>query len=139
MLQRSWLPVSVNTNILHSEARITYYRCRDEELIRYFSEEGGFVFCNNIPGLLSAMGLSQYNSNEWRLFINSSKRSLKCVLLHIGNKFACVPIGHSIIFKEHYATVKMVLQKQCYDEHNWTACVELKMVNILLGQQSDYT
>ncbi|KAI6656198.1 hypothetical protein LOD99_1531 [Oopsacas minuta] len=39
-------------HVLHSEARITYYRRRDEELIRYFSEEGGFVFCNNIPGLL---------------------------------------------------------------------------------------
>ena len=126
-------------HVLHSEARITYYRRRDEELIRYFSEEGDFVFCNNIPGLHSAMGLSQYNPNEWRLFIDSSKRSLKCVLLHNGNKFACVPIGHSVILKEHYATVKMVIQKLCYDEHNWIACVDLKMVNILLGQQSGYT
>ncbi|KAI6647416.1 hypothetical protein LOD99_12412 [Oopsacas minuta] len=33
----------------------------------------------------------------------------------------------------------MVLQKLCYDEHNWIACVDLKMVNILLGQQSGYT
>ncbi|KAI6648704.1 hypothetical protein LOD99_7930 [Oopsacas minuta] len=105
-------------HVLHSEAKITYYRCRDEELIRYFSEEGGFVFCSNIPGLLSAMGLPQYNRNEWHLFIDSSKRSLKCVLLHNGNKFACVPIGHSVILKEHYATVKMVLQKLCYDQHN---------------------
>ena len=61
------------------------------------------------------------------------------MLLHNGNKFACVPIGHSVILKEHYATVKMVLQKLCYDEHNWIACVDLKMVNILLGQQSGYT
>ncbi|KAI6653940.1 hypothetical protein LOD99_3116 [Oopsacas minuta] len=85
------------------------------------------------------MGLSQYNPNEWRLFIDSSKRSLKCLLLHNGNKFACVSIGHSVILKEHYATVKMFLQKLCYDEHNWIACVDLKMVNILLGQQSGYT
>ncbi|KAI6651318.1 hypothetical protein LOD99_5284 [Oopsacas minuta] len=50
-------------HVLHSEAKITYYRRRDEELIRYFSEEGGFVFCNNISGLLSAMGVSKYNPN----------------------------------------------------------------------------
>ncbi|KAI6653918.1 hypothetical protein LOD99_3094 [Oopsacas minuta] len=31
-------------HVLHSEAKITYYRRRDEEFIRYFSEEGGFVF-----------------------------------------------------------------------------------------------
>ena len=46
------------------------------------------------------------------------------MLLHNGNKFACVPIGHSVILKEYYATVKMVLQTMCYDEHNWIACVD---------------
>ncbi|KAI6647738.1 hypothetical protein LOD99_8579 [Oopsacas minuta] len=69
-----------------SEAKITYYRRRDEELNRYFSE-GGFVFCDLIPGLLSAIGLSQYNPNEWRLFIDNSKRNLKRVLLHDGKIF----------------------------------------------------
>ena len=48
---------------------------------------------------------------KWRLFIDSSKRSLKCVLLHKGNKFACVPIGHSVVVKEHYLNVIMVLNK----------------------------
>ena len=125
--------------VLDSDAKITFYRSRDEELIRYFSEEDDFVFCNNIQDLLSAMGLPKYNPDEWRLFIDSSKRSLKCVLLHNGGKFACVPIGHSVILKEHYTSVKMVLQKLCYDEHKWIICVDLKMVNFLLGQQSGYT
>ena len=55
------------------------------------------------------MGLPEYNPDEWRLFIDSSKRSLEYVLLHNSNKFACVPIGHSVIVEEHYLNVKMVL------------------------------
>jgi hypothetical protein len=37
----------------------------------------------------------QYKINEWRHFIDSSKRSLKAVLLHNGN-YASLPIGHSV-------------------------------------------
>ena len=51
--------------------------------------------------------------------------------------FACVPIGHSVIDKEHYLNVKMVLQKLCYSEHNWFIRVDFKIVNFLLEQQGD--
>ena len=78
------------------------------------------------------MDLPEYNPDEWRLFIDSSKQSLKCVLLHDGNKFACVSIGHSMIVKEHYLNIKMVLQKLRNSEHNWAKCVDFKMVNFLL-------
>ena len=66
-----------------------------------------FVYCNDIQGLLPEMGLPECNPDEWRLFIDSSKRSLKCVLLDNGDKFACVPIRQSVIVKEHYLNVKM--------------------------------
>ena len=69
------------------------------------------MYCNNIGGLLLQMGLPEYSPEDWRLFIDSSKRSLKCVLLHNGNKYACVPIGHSTTMKEQYQNVKQVLQK----------------------------
>ena len=85
------------------------------------------------------MGLSYYNSDEWRLFIDSSRRSLKCVLLCKGNQFACVPIGHSVVVKEHHLNVKMVLNKLGYNEHNYAMYVDFKMVNFLLGQQGRYT
>ena len=61
------------------------------------------------------------------------------MLLHNGNKFAYVPIGHSVIVKEHYLNVKMVLPKLRYSEHNLAICVDFKMVNFLLGQQGGYT
>ena len=59
-----------------------------------------------------------YNPDEWRLFIHSSKRNLKCVLLHNGNKFVCIPVGHSVIVKEYYLNVKTVLHKLRYSECN---------------------
>ena len=57
------------------------------------------------------------------------------MLLHNGSKFACVPIGHSVIVKERYLNVKMILQKLRYSEHNWAICLDFKMVNFLLEQQ----
>ena len=115
--------------VLDSGTKITFYCNRNDLLLCFFTTEDDFVFCNNIPGLLAEMSLSKYNSDECRLFIDSSKRSLKCVLLHKGNKFACVPIGHSVVVKEHYLNVKMVLNKLGYSEHNWAICVNFKMVN----------
>ena len=38
-----------------------------------------FVYCNHIQDLLSQMGFPEYNPDEWRLFIDSSIRSLKRV------------------------------------------------------------
>ena len=85
----------------------------------YFTKEDIFVFCKNVKGLLTAMGVPQYKPCEWRVFIDSSKQSLKCILLHNASTYAGVPIGHSETLKESYSTVQMVLQKLCYNEHKW--------------------
>ena len=61
------------------------------------------------------------------------------MLLHNGNKYAPLPIGHSTKMKEEYESIKLVLNKLAFSEHNWVICVDLKMVNFLLGQQSGYT
>ena len=54
---------------------------------------------------------SEYIPDQWRLFIDSCKRSLKCVLLHKGNKYASIPIAHSTKLKEEYETIRFVLIK----------------------------
>jgi hypothetical protein len=41
--------------------------------------------------------------------------------------------------KEQYKVIFLVLEKLNYQEHQWVICVDLKMVNFLLGQQSGYT
>lgn len=126
-------------NNLGAGCKVTYYRTRESGLLPYFTREDALVFCNNIKGLLEAMGVEGYSADEWRLFIDSSKASLKVVLLHNGNDFAPIPIGHSTEMKEEYTSIKLVLIKLSYDEHRWVICVDLKMVNFLLGQQSGYT
>ena len=41
--------------------------------------------------------------------------------------------------KEEYKAISLVLEKINYQEHHqWVICVDLKMVNFLLGQQSGY-
>ena len=98
-----------------------------------------FVYCKDVKQLLLKLGLDEYNPDSWRLFIDSSKRSLKCVLLHNTNSYASIPIGYSKVLKENYETIKIVMEKIKYSSHNWSICVDLKMVNFLLGQQSGYT
>ena len=73
------------------------------------------------------------------MFLDSSKRSPKCVLLHNGNVYGAVPVGHSAVLKEQHDDIKIVLDLLKYHEHKWIICVDLKMVNFLLGQQRGYT
>ena len=125
--------------MLQPDVKISFYRNRERKLLQYFSEDNDFVYCNDIDSLLNAIGLPNYFPAEWRLFIDSSKRSLKCVLLHNGNRFGSIPIAHSVKAKETYENVKHVLQLICYNQHQWPVSVDLKMVSILLGQQMGYT
>lgn len=126
-------------NLLEQGTKITFYRKREYGLLQYFKVESGLVYCHDVSGLLNAMGMPSYNSNEWRLFLDSSKSSLKCVLLHNTNFYGSIPIGHSIHLKEKYQDIGTVLNLLKYGDHNWIICVDLKMVNILLGQQGGYT
>ena len=100
--------------------------------------EENLLFCDNIDGLITAMGTS-YTPSEWRLFIDGSKRSLKFVLLHNGNKLASIPIGHSVQMKETYENMKTILDRIKYAEHDWVICGDLKVLPMLLGQQSGFT
>jgi hypothetical protein len=88
---------------------------------------------------MKAMGCNQYRADDWRLFIDSSKASLKRVLLHNRNLFASIPIGHSVHLKESYDTMKKVLQMIKYNEHSWIICGDLKVLSTLLGMQGGYT
>ncbi|GFV32392.1 uncharacterized protein TNCV_1676781 [Trichonephila clavipes] len=80
-----------------------------------------------------------YEPEEWRLFIDSLKRSLKAVLLHNGYRYASVPVGHSVLLKECYENLEFILNKFSYSDHKWTICGDLKVIFMLLGQQSGYT
>lgn len=121
------------------DTKITIYRTREKDLLKHFSQQKDLVFCEDVKALMKDMGLQQYNAHDWRLFIDSSNRSLKCVLLHNGNSFGSIPVAYSRILKEAYENISSVIEKIKYHEHGWKICVDFKMVNFLLGQQSGFT
>ena len=104
----------------------------------YFDVIGDLCFCNDIEGLFSAIGL-EHRPNEWRLFIHSSVRSLKAVLLHNGNKYPFLPLAYSSHMKEDYENVQKLLYYIKYEKREWDVCGDFKMIGCLLGLQSGCT
>lgn len=57
---------------------------------------------------------------DWRISIESSEASFKCVQLHDSNVFPSILIGYSEYLKKKYNFMTTILEKMCYEEHNWT-------------------
>ena len=125
-------------NMLAPGVQFAWYRHREYEYVSFFSMNKSLVFCNNIRGIMEKFG-TEYDPKAWRLFIDSSSKSLKAVLLNNGNILASVPVAHSVEMKETYDNMKILLKEIKYEEHNWLICGDLKVISILLGMQSGYT
>lgn len=121
-----------DSNLLSKETTFYWYRNREEKFRRFFEVDSSssLVYCNDVKGLIEALGVP-YQPREWRLFIDSSSRSLKAVLLHIGNKMASVPIGHSVQLTESYKNMKILIDAIKYSNHNWLICGDLKVRYLL--------
>ena len=98
-------------NLLAQGTTASFYRDRKKGFRKYFTNdtENSLVFCTDVKGLVNELKPNSYKDEDWSLFIDSSKRSLKAVLLHNGNKFASIPIAHSTKLKETYETLEIVL------------------------------
>jgi hypothetical protein len=116
---------------------VTSYRHREKSYAKYFATKDQLVYCCNIEGLVTEMGAS-YDTSDWRLLIDGSKRSLKAVLLHNGNVLSSIPIAHSVEMTETHDNMKILLELIKYDEHKWQICGDLKIISLLLGQQGGY-
>ena len=77
--EKNLLSDSVCIRFFHNRTSVFFYTVKD------------LVYCAHIAQLLLKLGAPQYKPKDWRLFIDSSKWSLKCVLLHNSNQFASVP------------------------------------------------
>jgi hypothetical protein len=78
-------------------------------------------------------------SEEWWLFIDSSKFSLKAVLLHSGTVLPSIPVAQEFGIKESDDSMKQLLQYIKYNTYKWLICVDLKVIALLLGLQLGYT
>ena len=104
----------------------------------FFSFREGLCYCHDIRGLFEAIGIP-CNTSDWRLFIYSSSKSLKAVLLHNTNKCPSIPLAYSVQMKENYENVKMLLSALRYDQYNWEVIGDFKMVAFLMGVQQGFT
>lgn len=124
-------------NLLDHDTRISL-RTRHASLLSFFKMEGDLCYCSDVNGLLLALGV-EHDPTEWRLFIDSSKLSLKAVLLHNGNVYPSIPIGHAVHMKETYENIDVLLKQTDYAQHQWHICGDLKVIGLLMGMQPGYT
>lgn len=126
-------------HLLAPGTKVTAYRKRQSSLQNCFvvNDEKTSSYCRDIEELMTEMHI-QYKADEWRLFIDSSKTSLKAVLLHQDSSKPSVPIAYSIETKENYEVLQKILQNVQYNKHKWKICCDLKVVAILRGLQAGY-
>ncbi|XP_051552787.1 uncharacterized protein LOC127440312 [Myxocyprinus asiaticus] len=125
-------------NLLDESVQVTDQRKRHQPFSSFFTHQDGLCFCHSVTSLFEAIGIA-CNQNEWRLFIDSSSRSLKAVLLHNGNKFPSLPLAHSVHLKEEYNSIKTLLDALKYNEYGWEVIGDFKMVAFLMGLQGGFT
>ena len=113
-------------DLLRQDTKVCFYCGCHEEFKVFFSQEDGVVFYNDVCSVMEVLG-HEFNPDQWRLFIDSSKVSLKVVLLHNGNKFPTVPLAHAANMKESYESMKLLLGKIKYDEFKWKLCGDPKL------------
>ena len=97
------------------------------------------MYCIDVQSLMDELKPGVFKDEEWRLFIDSFKRSLKGVLLHNTNKFASIPIAHSTVHKETHQNLEFILKKIKYSEFNRKICGDFKILGLLSGWQSGFT
>ena len=114
-------------NLLKDNVRISVYRKMYEDLVQLFKMDRGLVACTDIDGLMQTLTINHIPL-DWRLFIDSSKLSLKAVLLHNGNTLPSFPVGHSVHNKESYENMKILMETINYDKFKWQICGDLKLI-----------
>ena len=125
-------------HFLQKNVLVSQYRKRNLDLLEFFKTDGPLSYCTDIDGLFRS--ISQiYVESEWRLFIDSSTRSLKAVLLHNGNSKPSIPIAHTVHLKETYDNMQVLLQAIKYESHKWKICGDLKVIALLMGLQGGFT
>lgn len=120
--------------LLDHSVRVTAARWRSDNFAKWFEEKDGICYCKDIPMLFAEMK-QPFIPNEWRLFIDGSKTSIKTVLLHTGNDKPSVPVAFSQGLKEEYDTMKAILDLIQYDTHNFKIVADFKVIAILMGIQ----
>jgi len=82
-------------NLLQKDVLVSHYRKRNTDLLTVFRVDGPLCYSYDITSLFEKLG-EDHIASEWRLFLDSSKRSFEVVLLHNGSIKPSVPTAHSV-------------------------------------------
>jgi hypothetical protein len=89
----------------------SFYRKRQSDIEIYSSLDGDTVYWNSIQELMEELQL-KHNSGLWRLFIDSSKVSLKALLLQNVYKVPFYPTDSCSYIEEMYKNLQVLPQKK---------------------------
>ena len=99
--------------------------------------ERDLVACTDIDGLMQTLSIN-HNPLYWRLFLDSSKFSLKAVPLNNGNTLPSAPVGHSVHNNVSYENMKIQIEAINFENFKWQFCGNLKVIALLLGLQKGF-
>ena len=92
-------------HLLDKGIRISSFHHLNKKLSSFFDFYNDLYFCKNIDGLMMDLAYEDKCDDDWRLFIDLSKTSLKAVLLLNGNTHSFIPVAHSVQLKKTYETI----------------------------------
>lgn len=108
----------------------------DEAFSEFFLEEGPIIYCPDIDALCRQGFGFEHKSDEWRLFIDSSKLSLKAVLCKNGNDQPSIIVAYARGIPESYESMQKIIELINYNRHQWMLVPDLKVVAFLRGIQA---
>ncbi|GBO32648.1 hypothetical protein AVEN_22213-1 [Araneus ventricosus] len=113
-------------NLLEENVRVTSFHTRHLLFESFFEKEESIVFFCDTDVLLKELRIA-HEPNEWRVFIDALKLSLKAVLLNNGNELPSIPVAHPYMshMKETYYNLKQLLEMINYSKYSWQICADL--------------
>ncbi|KAL7639219.1 UNVERIFIED_CONTAM: hypothetical protein RMT77_010753 [Armadillidium vulgare] len=105
-------------NLITLDIIFYWYRNRYQEFKQFYSlyENSPLVYCCKIKGLIEVLGVV-YEPSKWKLFIDSSRRSLKARLLLNGNFLGSVSLDYFTHLNGNYKNMKIFLDALKYNNH----------------------
>lgn len=90
--------------------------------------------CNDVDGLMKSLEHNR-KCEEWQLFMDASKTSLKGALLDIRIKFQSICLFHCTQMKKPYENMKFLFSCIQHNMNCWNICGCLKVIALLVVTQ----
>ena len=124
--------------LVKTDVRITSFRTQSKDFASFLDIKKQVVLLHKCFWLVHLPWFPTQSLRE-ASFIDSSKRSLKAVLWHNGNRYPNISIPHSVHLKESYDNMELLLEADIYNQYQWSLCGDLKVTGLLMGMQVGFT